>query len=154
MLFVTFICFYCFICIALCLHKATNLKMCVLLTEMYSKVLHSLRIQYDTARIQRYHNHKEHTEVKKQSILSYPLVIWCLGWHLLFHFYYFFLISFIVSSSTSKLYKWAFSRFLLLISLHEWRHLSELPIKPICDNVARCVVVSHRWRGFTQRYLH
>lgn len=32
-------------------------------------------IQYHTARIQRHHHHKEHTEVKKQSILSYLLII-------------------------------------------------------------------------------
>lgn len=57
------------------LHKSTNLKMCLRLTEMYSKVLHSQRIQYDTARIQRHHHNKEPTEVKKQSILGYPLVI-------------------------------------------------------------------------------
>ena len=45
-------------------------------TYMYTQVLHSQRIQYDTARIQRPHHHKEHTEVKKkQSILSYPLII-------------------------------------------------------------------------------
>lgn len=31
------------------------------------------RIQYHTARIQRHYHHKEHTEVKKQSILSYLL---------------------------------------------------------------------------------
>ena len=55
--------------------KATNLKMCLRLTEMYSKVLHSQRIQYDTARIQLHYHHKEHSEVKKQSILSYPLVV-------------------------------------------------------------------------------
>lgn len=42
---------------------------------MYTQVLHSQRIQYDTARIQRHHHHKEHTEVKKQNILSYPLII-------------------------------------------------------------------------------
>ncbi len=57
------------------LQNATNLKLCLRLTEMYSKVLHSQRIQYHTARIQRHYHHKEHTEVKKQSILSYPLVI-------------------------------------------------------------------------------
>lgn len=62
-------------CFALSLHKATNFKMCLRLTEMYSKVLHSQRIQYDTARIQRHHHHKEHTEIKKQSILSYSLVV-------------------------------------------------------------------------------
>ena len=39
--------------IALSLQEATNLKMCLRLTEMYSKVLHSQRIQYHTARIQR-----------------------------------------------------------------------------------------------------
>ena len=61
--------------VKLALHKATNFKMCLRLTEMYSKVLHSQRIQYDTARIQRHHHHKEHTEVKKQSFLSYPLVV-------------------------------------------------------------------------------
>ena len=64
-----------YVCIALSLHKATNLKMCLRLTEMYSKVIHSQRIQYDTARIQRHHHNKEHSEVKKQSILSYPLVV-------------------------------------------------------------------------------
>ena len=42
---------------------------------MYTQVLHSQRILYDTARIQRHQHHKEHTEVKKQSILSYPLII-------------------------------------------------------------------------------
>ena len=42
---------------------------------MYTQVLQPQRIQYDTARIQRHHHHKEHTEVKKQSILSYPLII-------------------------------------------------------------------------------
>ena len=127
------------------------------LTEMYSKILHSQRIQYDTARIQRHQHHKEHTEIKKQSILSYQLVvIWCLGWHLLFLFYYFFsFLSFsqIVSSTTSKLYKWAFSWFKLILLLHKWRHLSELPIKPISNDMAWCVMVSHRWRGFTQRCL-
>lgn len=55
------------------LHKSTNLKMCLRLTEMYSKVIHSQRILYHTVRIQRHHHHKEHSEVKKQSILSYPL---------------------------------------------------------------------------------
>ena len=53
------------------LHYATNLKMCLRLTEIYSKVLHSQRIQYHTARIQRHHHHKEHSEVKKQRILRY-----------------------------------------------------------------------------------
>lgn len=53
--------------------KATNLKLCLRLTEMYSKVLHSQHIQYHTARIQRHYHHKEHTEVKKQSILRYLL---------------------------------------------------------------------------------
>ena len=57
------------------LHKATNFKMCLRLIEMYSKVIHSQRIQYDTARLQRHHHHKEHSEVKKQSILNYPLII-------------------------------------------------------------------------------
>ena len=57
------------------LHKATNFKMCLRLTEMYSKVLHSQRTQYDTARIQRHHHHKEHTEVKKRGILSYTLIV-------------------------------------------------------------------------------
>ena len=38
--------------------KATNFRMCLRLTEMYSKTLHSQRIQYDTARIQRHHHHK------------------------------------------------------------------------------------------------
>ena len=56
------------------LQNATNLKLCLLLTEMYYKVIHPQRIQYHTARIQRHH-HKEHTEVKKQSILSYPLIV-------------------------------------------------------------------------------
>ena len=56
------------------LHKSTNLKMCLRLTEMYSKVFPQ-RIQYHMVRIQRHHHHKEHAEVKKQSILSYPLVI-------------------------------------------------------------------------------
>lgn len=32
-------------------------------------------IQYHTARIQRHHQNKEHTEVKKQSILSYSLIV-------------------------------------------------------------------------------
>ena len=62
-------------CFALSLHKATNFKMCLRLTEIYSKILHSQRIQYDTARIQRHHHHKEHTEVKKQSILRYSFII-------------------------------------------------------------------------------
>lgn len=57
------------------LHKSTNLKMCLRLTKMYSKVLHPQRIQYHTVRIQRHHHHKEHAEVKKQSILRYPLII-------------------------------------------------------------------------------
>lgn len=57
------------------LHKSMNLKMCLRFKEMYSKVLHSQRIQYDTARIQRHNHHKEHTEVKKLSILSYPLIV-------------------------------------------------------------------------------
>ena len=57
------------------LAQSNELKMCLRLTEMYSKVIHSQRTQYDTARIQRHHHHKEHTKVKKQSILSYPLVI-------------------------------------------------------------------------------
>lgn len=57
------------------LHKSTNLKMCLWLTEMYSKVLHPQRFQYHTARIQRHYHNKEHTEVKKQSILSYLLVV-------------------------------------------------------------------------------
>ena len=34
--------------------------------------------------------------------------------------------------------------------LYERRHLSWLSIKPISDDVAGCVVVSHRWRRFTQ----
>ena len=52
------------------------------LTEMYSKVLHSQRIQYDTARIQRHLHHKEHTEVKKKGVLRYAfIIIWCLIWH-------------------------------------------------------------------------
>ena len=42
---------------------------------MYTQVLHSQRIQYDSSHTQRHHHNKEHTEVKKQSILSYPLVI-------------------------------------------------------------------------------
>lgn len=50
-----------------------NLKMCLRFKEMYSKVLHSQHIQYHTARIQRHYHHKEHTEVKNQSILSYLL---------------------------------------------------------------------------------
>lgn len=33
------------------------------------------RIQFDSARIQRHHHHKEHSEVKKQSILRYSLVV-------------------------------------------------------------------------------
>lgn len=57
------------------LQNATNLKLCLLLTEMYSKDLHSQCIQYHTARIQRHHHHKEHTEVKKRGVLSYPPVI-------------------------------------------------------------------------------
>ena len=57
------------------LQNATNLKLCLRLTEMYSKVLHPQRIQYHTARIQRHYHHKEHTEVKKQSILSYTLIV-------------------------------------------------------------------------------
>ena len=57
------------------LAQSNELKMCLRLTEMYSQILHSQRIQYDTARIQRHHHHKEHSEVKKQSILRYPLVI-------------------------------------------------------------------------------
>lgn len=55
------------------LHKSTNLKMCLRLTEMYSKVIHSQRILYHTVRIQRHHHHKEHSEVKKQGILRYLL---------------------------------------------------------------------------------
>lgn len=57
------------------LQNATNFRMCLLLTEMYYKVIHPQLIQYDTARIQRHNHHKEHTEVKKQSILSYPLIV-------------------------------------------------------------------------------
>lgn len=57
------------------LAQSNELKMCLRLTEMYSKVLYSQRIHYDTACIQRHRHHKEHTEVKKQSILSYPLVV-------------------------------------------------------------------------------
>ena len=33
------------------------------------------RIQFDSARVQRHHHHKEHSEVKKQSILRYSLVV-------------------------------------------------------------------------------
>ena len=57
------------------LAQSNELKMCLRLTEIYSKILHSQRIQYDTARIQRHHHHKEHTEVKKQSILRYSFII-------------------------------------------------------------------------------
>ena len=57
------------------LAQSNEFKMCLRLTEIYSKILNSQRIQYDTARIQRHHHHKEHTEVKKQSILSCPLVV-------------------------------------------------------------------------------
>lgn len=57
------------------LAQSNELKMCLRLTEMYSKVLHSQRIQYDTARIQRHHHHKEHSEIKKQGIFRYSLVI-------------------------------------------------------------------------------
>ena len=57
------------------LHKSTNLKMCLRLTEMYYKVLHPQHIQYHTARIQRHHHHKKHSEVKKQSILRYSFII-------------------------------------------------------------------------------
>ena len=57
------------------LAQSNELKMCLRLTEMYFKVLHSQRTQYDTARIQRHHHNKEHTKVKKQSILRYPLVV-------------------------------------------------------------------------------
>ena len=32
-------------------------------------------IQYHTARIQRHHHNKEHTEVKKRGILSYTLIV-------------------------------------------------------------------------------
>lgn len=40
------------------------------------------RIQFDAARVQRHHHHKEHSEVKKQSILRYSLVvIGCLNRH-------------------------------------------------------------------------
>ena len=55
------------------LQNAKNLKLCLLLTEMYYKVIHPKRIQYHTARIQRHYHHKEHSEVKKQSILRYLL---------------------------------------------------------------------------------
>ena len=55
--------------------KATNLKLCLRLTEMYSKVIHLQRIQYHTARIQRHYHHKEHTEVKKKRILRYTFII-------------------------------------------------------------------------------
>ena len=55
--------------------KATNLKLCLRLTEMYSKVIHLQRIQYHTARIQRHYHHKEHTEVKKRGILNYLLIV-------------------------------------------------------------------------------
>jgi len=57
------------------LQNATNFRMCLLLTEMYYKVIHPQRIQYHTARIQRHHHHKEHSEVKKQGILNYSLFI-------------------------------------------------------------------------------
>lgn len=57
------------------LQNATNLKLCLLLTEMYYKVIHPQRIQYHTAHIQLHYHHKEHTEVKKQSILSSPLIV-------------------------------------------------------------------------------
>lgn len=49
--------------------------MCLRLTEMYSKVLHSQHIQYHTARIQRHRHHKEHSEVKKQRFFRYSLVV-------------------------------------------------------------------------------
>lgn len=42
---------------------------------IYSKVLHSQRIQYAPACIQRYHHHKEHTKVKKKRILRYSIII-------------------------------------------------------------------------------
>lgn len=42
---------------------------------MYYQVIHPQHIQYHTARIQQHYHHKEHTEVKKQSILSYPLIV-------------------------------------------------------------------------------
>lgn len=74
------------------LHKSTNLKMCLRLTEMYSKVFHPQRIQYHTVRIQRHHHHKEHSEVKKQSILRYLLG----GGGLMGHKYQFFLSNYIV----------------------------------------------------------
>ena len=44
---------------------------------IYSEVFHSQRIQYDSARVQRHHHHKEHSEVKLQRILCYSLVIIC-----------------------------------------------------------------------------
>ena len=55
--------------------KATNLKLCLLLTEMYYKVIHLQHIQYHTARIQRHHHNKEHSEVKKQRFFRYSLVV-------------------------------------------------------------------------------
>lgn len=57
------------------LQNTTNLKLCLLLTEMYYKVIHSQHIQYHTARIQQHYHAKEHTKVKKQSILSYTLIV-------------------------------------------------------------------------------
>lgn len=57
------------------LQNATNFRMCLLLTEMYYKVIHPQRIQYHTARIQLHYHAKEHTKVKKQSILSYTLIV-------------------------------------------------------------------------------
>ena len=50
-----------------------NLKMCLRFKEMYSKVLYPQRIQYHTVSLQRHNHHKEHSEVKKQSILRYLL---------------------------------------------------------------------------------
>lgn len=40
-----------------------------------SEVFHSQCIQYDSARVQRHYNNKEHSEVKKQRILRYSLVV-------------------------------------------------------------------------------
>ena len=57
------------------LHKSTNLKNVFTVNRNVFQSPPPQRIQYHTVRIQRHHHHKEHSEVKKQGILSYPLVI-------------------------------------------------------------------------------
>lgn len=44
-------------------------------TLLYTEVFHSQHVQYDSAHVQRHDHHKEHTEVKKQCILRYSLII-------------------------------------------------------------------------------